>query len=102
MSLTQALLEHLIDYAGLFPPAQLSMPRAVEEYAAIRSGPYAWMSGRFIVPVSRITELTNCVSTDKPVSVSAIIDAGSEPRHWLSKVQDRIATLATIAEASPF
>ncbi|MBK9313701.1 MAG: hypothetical protein IPM55_05575 [Acidobacteria bacterium] len=53
---TQALLSGLIDYAGLFPPAGLGMASAVENYARYRESQYAWMLGRFIVPVSRLAE----------------------------------------------
>ncbi len=52
-----ALLEHVVDYAGLFPPAALSMDGAAAEYAAQRDSPHAWMLGRFVVPVERLDEL---------------------------------------------
>jgi len=52
-----ALLERVVDYAGLFPPAGLSMHDAVTEYAAQRRSPNAWMLGRFVVPVGRLNEL---------------------------------------------
>jgi hypothetical protein len=51
------LLAGLIDYAGLFPPASLSMADAVSRYARYRRGPHAWMLGRFIVPCRRLDEL---------------------------------------------
>ena len=51
------LLEHSIDYAGLFPPAGLAMRPAVENYAAYRRGPDAWALGRFVVPAARLDEL---------------------------------------------
>ena len=49
----RALLANLIDYAGLFPPAGLSMDVAVRKYDAYRRGPYAWMLGRFVVPMAQ-------------------------------------------------
>jgi hypothetical protein len=52
----RTLLAGLIDYAGLFPPAGLTMPQAVANYARYRSGPYAWALGRFVVPASRLAE----------------------------------------------
>lgn len=52
-----AALTGLIDYAGLFPPAQLDMAGAVAEYEAARNGRHAWMLGRFIVPLSQLSEL---------------------------------------------
>ncbi|MHB2017971.1 MAG: hypothetical protein ACYCW6_13555 [Candidatus Xenobia bacterium] len=52
----RALLEGVVDYAGLFPPAGLSMAEAVRNYAGYRTGADAWMLGRFILPVSRLAE----------------------------------------------
>jgi hypothetical protein len=52
----RAVLDRLIDYAGLFPPAGLSMPEAVANYAAYQAGPDHWALARFIVPASRLTE----------------------------------------------
>ncbi len=52
----RTLLHGLVDYAGLFPPAALDMPSAVNEYAAHRAGEHAWMLGHFILPVSRLDE----------------------------------------------
>ena len=51
------LLEGLIDYAGLFPPARLPMAEAAERYAAARSGPHAALLGRFLCPASQLDAL---------------------------------------------
>lgn len=64
----QALLTNLIDYAGLFPPAALAMPSAVRNYAAYRGGEYAWMLGRFVVPVSRLAEFAEAAAPLLPQS----------------------------------
>src|SRR5436853_477841 len=53
----RALLDRLIDYAGLFPPAKLSLDQAIRNYAGYRRGPQAWMLGRFVVPAGRLDEL---------------------------------------------
>jgi hypothetical protein len=52
----RVLLAEAIDYAGLFPPAKLSMPEAVINYATYRNSNYRWMLGRFVCPVSRLDE----------------------------------------------
>jgi hypothetical protein len=57
MSAIRTLLQGSIDYAGLFPPAELDMRTALENYARYSSGPSSWALGRFIVPVSRLGEL---------------------------------------------
>jgi hypothetical protein len=51
------LLDGLVDYAGLFPPAGLSMAAAVAQFAGHQRDPRAWMLGRFIVPTARLHEL---------------------------------------------
>jgi hypothetical protein len=52
------LLDSILDYAGLFPPAKLAMAAAVESYARDRAGPDAWMLGRFVCPASRLEEFS--------------------------------------------
>ncbi|MBK9216897.1 MAG: hypothetical protein IPM59_15115 [Chloracidobacterium sp.] len=52
----KALMAGAIDYAGLFPPAGLSMPEAVINYATYRNSNYAWMLGRFVVTAARLDE----------------------------------------------
>jgi hypothetical protein len=50
------LLHQIVDYAGLFPPASLTMDQATANYAAYREQPEAWMLGRFVVPVARLAD----------------------------------------------
>lgn len=91
----RTLMTDLIDYAGLFPPAKLNMPAAVEEYARHRRGPNEWMLGRFICPVSKLDEFSaqaaalmpgtfatsgyrEHADTQEPWLVSAIVDGPLE------------------------
>jgi len=64
----RALLEDLIDYAGLFPPAALTMQDAVRNYARYREGQYAWALGKFVVPKERVRE----VPGEFPLSILGI------------------------------
>src|SRR5581483_1151007 len=68
------LLAHLIDYAGLYPPAALKMTSAVNNYAAYRSGENAWALGNFVVNAARLDEFENEMGEHLPA-----IDAG---RPW--------------------
>ena len=54
----EALMARLIDYAGLFPPAGLSMHDAVRAYDEYRHSERAWALGRFVVLCSRLREFT--------------------------------------------
>lgn len=60
------LLNEIIDYAGLFPPSQVSMPDAVLKYATYRHSNYGWMLGRFVLPVSRLDEFYECAEEFLP------------------------------------
>ena len=62
----KSLLTGLIDYAGLFPPAQLDMTPAVAEYARQRRSEEAWILGRFVVPASRLGELESATRGLRP------------------------------------
>jgi len=79
----QALLQSIVDYAGLFPPAQLDMPETVANYASYLAGDDSWMLGRLIVPVARLDEFEQCAvdhlprsDEDEPWSLSALTAAG--------------------------
>ena len=63
MSALSALLDSLIDYAGLFPPAKLPMADAVRNHAAYLHGRQAAMLGRFILPAARIAEFETAYAT---------------------------------------
>jgi len=54
----RTLLDEIVDYAGLFPPADLSLHRALQNYAEYRRGDDAWMLSRFVLPVRRLPDLT--------------------------------------------
>ena len=55
------LLKSIVDYAGLFPPAKLSMTEAIANYARYQQTQENWMLGHFVVPLSRLTELEQCL-----------------------------------------
>lgn len=64
MDATHALLAGAIDYAGLFPPAQLGMADAVRNYAEYRRGADAWALGRFVVPANRLDMLVRTLDAE--------------------------------------
>jgi len=53
----QALLAHLIDYAGLYPPANLALPAVLENYEAYLASPDSWMLNRLVLPAARLPEV---------------------------------------------
>ncbi|MDB5048454.1 MAG: hypothetical protein JWO30_1525 [Fibrobacteres bacterium] len=70
----QILMEGLIDYAGLFPPASLDMDAAVRNYASYARSPQAAWLGRFVLPVSRLGEFS--------ATAAALPAPDSREREW--------------------
>ena len=62
----RALLEGLVDYAGLFPPTALSMDEAVAEYARWRRSPPSFMLGRFVLPAARLRDFSRAADAHLP------------------------------------
>lgn len=69
-------LVELIDDAGLFPPAALSMEEALRSHDSVSAGRYQWIVGRFIVPASRLDELERHLPRvrTRPLALSVILD----------------------------
>jgi len=105
MKTIRFLLERLIDYAGLFPPAELGMVEAVRNYAAYRQGEHGWMLGRFIVPAARLDEFAEAAteywpreSEDGYWKLSAL--AGANLEADLAKI-NRFSRRFTVGESRP-
>lgn len=54
-----ALLGSIIDYAGTFPPAALSLEKALQRASSWRKqGKYPWLMNKMVLPVADITKLS--------------------------------------------
>ncbi|MCI0364279.1 MAG: hypothetical protein L0Y44_14285 [Phycisphaerales bacterium] len=62
MQSIRALLNRIIDYAGLFPPAKLDMQSTVRNYSRYLKSDDAWILGRLIIPVARFAEFELCAA----------------------------------------
>lgn len=99
----RALLERLVDYAGLFPPTSLSMSEAIAEYREARGRPHAWMLGRFLCPTSRLEELAAALtgsmrSGEDPWRLSVIFDGVGGADAIATAGFDRTMTPGAIVE----
>ena len=57
MTALESLLEGIIDYAGLYPPAALDMRTALRNYMDYGRSRHASALGRFLVDINRLPEL---------------------------------------------
>jgi hypothetical protein len=78
----RAFLSGAIDDAGLFPPARLSMRDALLAHDRAANGPHAWVLGRFVVPASRLAELSEALGKrSTPLRTSVVLD-GATTHEW--------------------
>jgi hypothetical protein len=87
----RVLLSEIVDYAGLFPPAALSMPEAVINYATYKNSNYKWMLGRFILSVDRLDEFLESAAdfisrADEPWKLSVL--AGEDIYAAIRKIEE--------------
>lgn len=68
------LLSSIVDYAGLFPPAQLNLSEAMAIYDRAQSSPHSWLLGRFVLPASCLTEFVTLLE--------AAPEGGMYSSHW--------------------
>ncbi len=87
----ERFFSQLIDYAGLFPPAQLDLETAITNYATYRTSEDAWMLGRFICPASRLKELRqyrdNLFSGEAPFDFSVLGSGGRDAGQFLARLE---------------
>ena len=74
----RAVLPHLFDDAGLFPPAKLPMAEALAAHQRALAGPHREVVGPFLCPATRLDELDACVASGavRPTALGIIGYAG--------------------------
>lgn len=68
-----------VDYAGVFPPASLSVSEAVDGYRAARRSSASWVAGRFLIRASQLAELGQVAMAtmgrgEDPWEISVVVD----------------------------
>ncbi len=101
----EELMSGLVDYAGLFPPAELPMDRAVALYNGYRQCPESWMLGRFICPCSRAEEFMlhaeiflDQARPDNPWRISALGDPARDARGLDRANKNSLAAIGDLSD----
>ncbi len=63
----RALLDQVIDYAGMFPPCSLALEPALRNHASYVRSPEAWMLNGFVLPVEQFHPTRQFLSEFDPL-----------------------------------
>lgn len=86
-------MREIIDYAGLFPPADLPLDTAIRNYARYKKSGDAWMLSRFIIPASRLDELEPYVDklfAANPPFMFSVLGKGTDTVDEYEEAVDRV------------
>ena len=78
----------MIDYAGLYPPAELELPTALGNYRNYQRSPDRWALARLVVPAFRLGELSEALrinEDDEPLMLSVVL--GSDTARDLAAIE---------------
>ncbi|MFQ5568180.1 MAG: hypothetical protein ACE5G0_00810 [Rhodothermales bacterium] len=99
-----ALVASIIDYAGLFPPADLPLDEAIHHYARYRGEPDAWMLARFVIPVRRLEALTpysGLFAEHPPFRFTVLGTGGPDTEAFLSAFRSDLETIRAFHQRYP-
>ncbi|MFN2449863.1 MAG: hypothetical protein ABR508_08765 [Candidatus Baltobacteraceae bacterium] len=88
LPIVREALGALVDYAGLFPPAELPLEAALYEYFEALRGPHSWMLGRFIVRSAQLGALQAALPAGQSIELS-VIAGGDVPAAFAALEQLR-------------
>ena len=83
----RALLEHIVDYAGTFPPASLPLSEALANYARERLGAEAWLLGRLVVSAGTLDELETVLPNTLAGEYQLSVILGADAPAQLARVR---------------
>ena len=97
----KALLDGIIDYAGLFPPARLPMDEAFVRFLLHRSEADGWLLARFVCPATRLDELEPLLIQSGPplfpISISVLGSGGETLEDFLTAIYHDSATITAFS-----
>jgi len=70
----QSLLQGLVDYAGLFPPAALPLSEVLARFGSYQESAWGSLLGRLVGPCSRVSELLALLNESDAFLISGLVD----------------------------
>src|SRR5258708_34484192 len=94
------LLAKSIDFAGVFPPASLSLSETLARFNRYLHGRESWLVGSIVLPINRLGEVTGLLD-GTPFRLTAIPQRTDEPELWLSRLKEDCGHLQRVLAANP-
>lgn len=91
-------MTQILDYAGMYPPANLPLQEAFKNFIAYQTDPHAWMLSRFVVPARRLSELP---AFDEKISFTTLGRGGKDMEEFLANIHLDIADIRAFADVHP-
>lgn len=99
----ERLLAEAIDYAGQFPPAQLSLEESLTNYGRLKRGPEHWIVGRFVCAADKLATLADTLPPGGAEFEVAVV-ASATPKDrasWENTLEKDVAALNDFLESAP-
>ena len=96
----RALLDHAIDYAGMFPPCDLPLEPALQNHAKYVRSHEVWMLNGFVLPVGKFDAATKFVSQfdpSHPLRVAALGPKTANVEGFLDALKDASAAVRSFS-----
>jgi hypothetical protein len=99
----KVFLDRIIDYAGTYPPANLDLKTAFNNYLEyIEKNSYSWMLSKFVCAVSKLDELDriiqdNKIAIEKPVTFTVIGSSSVHSSEFLDSLNRDAELMKTFA-----
>jgi hypothetical protein len=94
------LLTHCIDYAGVFPPARLSLTEAWEKYTRYLEAGESWILGSLVLPVDLLLS-TERIPEKASFSLTVIPRRGETEEVWQSGLAEDLGRVRLFLETHP-
>lgn len=91
-------MAQILDYAGMYPPANLPLQEAFHNFIVYQTDTHAWMLSRFVVPTKRLSELP---AFDEKISFTTLGRGGKDMEEFLANIHLDIADIRAFGDIHP-
>lgn len=96
----QNFMSRIIDYAGMYPPANLSLEDAFKNFVDYQDSPDSWMLSRFVVPAKRLAHLSDLMAgSPDGLTFTTPGRSGSTADEFLANLNLDLADIRSLREA---